>query len=522
MLSSFKKPYFNSHNLYLFGAILICIGLSLSKPLLGLGQLLISVAWIVDGNLKNKIKAFFTNPLAIALIAFFGLTLIGLINTSDFGYAFKDIKRKLPLFVIPFVLFSKKFTAKELKLFFIIYIGGVLASSFWSVFVKLGGLGIEITDYRELSRFNSHIRFGLEICLAIFGAGYYFIRAAAFKEKVIWIFTIAWLCLFMVLISLFTGIVVLFVVTVLMILFFSFQLKLKPLKIALFLFPLLILAFGAYKLENSYASFYENNKPLQELEKTTNGHPYFHDSTSTNKENGYYTFRNNCFGEMYWEWEKKSSLPFHENDLKDQKLKITLTRFITSKGEYKDSLSVYNLTPEEVKAIENGVANYKLMNMSSIDKRLFDLLWEYDNAKNGGDYNGHSLIMRLEYWKTGLQIFMNNQLLGVGTGDIQNAFDKQYEINNSILKPQYRLRAHNQYITILATFGLIGIFIFGWFLFCPMIKTKANNSFLYLSFFLIIIISMLTEDTLDTQIGITFYAFFNTLLILNNKALEES
>ena len=248
---------------------------------------------------------------------------------------------------------------------------------------------------------------------------------------------------------------------------------------------------------------------------------YFHDSTATNKENGYYTFRNNCFGEMYWEWGKKSSLPFHENDLKGQKLKITLTRFLTSKGEYKDSLSVYNLTPEEVKAIENGVANYKLMGMSTIDKRLFDIIWEYDNAINGGDYNGHSLLMRLEYWKTGAQIFKDNLIFGVGSGDIQSAFDTQYEKNNSPLNPQFRLRAHNQFITILATFGLIGIIVFGWFLFYPLIKTSSYQSYFYMAFFLIILVSMLTEDTLDTQIGITFFAFFNSLFILNPNALME-
>jgi hypothetical protein len=521
MISSFKKPYFNSHNLYLFGALSICVGLSLSKPLLGLGQVLMAVAWITDGNIKHKLKDFFTNPIALALIGFFGLTLLGLINTSDYSYALKDIKRKLPLFVLPFVLFSKRFTAKEIKLFFIVYVGGVLASSFWSVFVKLGGLGSPITDYRDLSRFNSHIRFGLEICLAIFGAGYYFIKSQFAKEKVMWVITIAWLCLFMVLISLFTGIIVLFIVTVLLLLFYGFKIKTLSLKVFLYAFPIITILFGAYKFEKSYTSFYENNTPLVELTHTINGDLYFNKLDATNKENGFYTWRNNCFREMYWAWGEKSKLPFHENDLKGQKLKVTLTRFLTSKGEYKDSLSVYNLTPEEVNAIENGVANYKLMNMSSIDKRLFDLLWEYDNYKNGGDYNGHSFIMRLEYWKTGLQIFMDNLILGVGSGDIQTAFNTQYEINNSHLKPQFRLRAHNQFITTLATFGLIGIVLFGWFLFYPMLKTKSYASFLYLSFFLIILVSLITEDTLDTQIGITFFAFFNTLLILNNKVLEE-
>ena len=513
MISSFKKPYFNSHNLYLFGALSICIGLSLSKPLLGLGQILMIVGWLTGGNLKNKLKTFFTNPIALALVAFFGLTLLGLINTSDFSYAFKDIKRKLPLFILPFVLFSKRFTAKEIKLFFIVYIGGVIASSFWSVFVKLGGLGITVTDYRDLSRFNSHIRFGLEICLAIFGAGYYFIKTASLKEKVVWVLTIIWLCLFMVLISLFTGILVLFIVTVLMLLFYSFKIKNLSLKLLLYALPIITIAFGTYKFEKSYASFYEHNTPLKERTHTINGGSYFNDSTATSKENGFYTWKNNCFREMYWAWSKKSKIPFHENDLKGQKLKVTLTRFLTSKGEYKDSLSVYNLTKEEVEAIENGIANYKLMDMSSLDKRIFDLLWEYDNYKNGGNYNGHSLLMRLEYWKTGIDIFMNNQLLGVGTGDIQTAFNQQYEINRSILKPQFRLRAHNQ-------FSLIGIIIFGWFLFYPMVKTTSYYSFLYMSFFSIILVSMLTEDTLDTQVGITFFAFFNTLFILNNKELK--
>lgn len=522
MISSFKKPYFNSHNLYLFGAISICIGLSLSKPLIGLGQLLMLTGLLAGGNLKLKLKQFFANPLALALIAFFGLTLLGLINTSDYGYALKDIKRKLPLFILPFVLFSKRFTAKEIKLFFIVYVGGVIASSFWSVFVKLGGLGIEITNYRDLSRFNSHIRFGLEICLAIFGAGYYFVKAASVIEKVIWFFTIAWLCLFMVFISLFTGIVVLFIVTILLLFLFSFKIKTTTLKIGLYLIPIAAIIFGFYKINSSFSNFYEPNTPLKELKHTVNGKLYFHDSIATSKENGYYTFRNNCYGEMYWEWGKKSSLPFHENDLKGQKLKITLTRFLTSKGEYKDSLSVYNLTKEEITAIENGIANYKLIGMSSLDKRLFDIIWEYDNAINGGDYNGHSLLMRLEYWKTGLEIFKNNWVFGVGSGDIQVSFDKQYEINNSSLKTQFRLRAHNQFITILATFGLIGIVIFGWFLFYPVIKTSSYQSFLYMAFFLIILISMLTEDTLDTQIGITFFAFFNCLFILNNKAIEES
>lgn len=521
MLGSLKKPYFNAHNLYLFGAFSICIGLSLSKPLLALGQLLMFLGWLKDGHCKRKIFNFFSNPLAVTLVAFFALSVIGLVNTSDFGYAIKDIKRKLPLFVLPFLLFYKQFSRQELKLIFTVYVVGVIASSFWSVFVKLGGLGIQITDYRDLSRFNSHIRFGLEICLAIFGSFFYFTSAKNRTEKITWIATIIWLALFMLLISLFTGIVVLLISTSLLFVFYYRKITNNLFKPIFLLVLLTSIAFGVFKFKTAYTSFYTSNSPLPDKIYTVNGDLYFHDSTATSKENGYYTWKNNCFREMYWEWGKKSKLPFHENDLKGQKLKVTLTRFLTSKGQYKDSLSVYNLTPEEVIAIENGIANYKLMNMSSIDKRLFDLFWELDNAKNNGDYNGHSILMRLEFWQTGIDIFLNHLFFGVGTGDIQTAFDKQYEENNSMLKPEFRLRAHQQFITIGATFGLLGLVIFCWFLFYPVIKTNGYKIFLYLSFFIIVLLSMLTEDTLDTQIGITFFAFFNTLFLTNLPSLNQ-
>jgi len=270
-----------------------------------------------------------------------------------------------------------------------------------------------------------------------------------------------------------------------------------------------------------YTSFYENNTPLEEKKYTQNGRLYFHDKTIVNKENGNYIWRNNCWRELESAWNKRSKLLFNGKDIKGQRIKVTLVRFITSKGEYKDQVAVEKLTEQEVKAIENGIANYKLMEMSSIDKRMFDIFWEFDNYKYGDNYNGHSLIMRLEYWKTGVDIFMNNLLFGVGSGDIQDAFNLQYEVNKTRLNPEFRLRAHNQFITIAATFGTIGIIVFCCFLFYPIVRTKSYTNFLYLTFFMIILLSMITEDTLDTQIGITFFAFFNSLILLNSQELQQ-
>ena len=62
-------------------------------------------------------------------------------------------------------------------------------------------------------------------------------------------------------------------------------------------------------------------------------------------------------------------------------------------------------------------------------------------------------------------------------------------------------------------FGIIGMFWFLGALFYPIIAEKKILDFFYLTFFTIAFLSMLTEDTLESQAGVTFFAFFNSLFL---------
>ena len=183
----------------------------------------------------------------------------------------------------------------------------------------------------------------------------------------------------------------------------------------------------------------------------------------------------------------------------------------------KDSTSVNQLTLDEVVAIEKGTANYHYLYMNNFEKRIHKIIWEYDNYQDKRDFNGHSVIMRWEYWKTGFRIFKQNLWMGVGTGDVQDAFNAQYEKDQSQLLLKYRLRAHNQYITYAVTFGIFGILAFAFFLIFPIVNTGLYKDYTYVAFFSIVLLSMFTEDTLETQVGINFFVLFNTILLLKEK-----
>lgn len=514
-----KQLNSNTTSIYTIGLSIIAVGLSLSKPLIGLGQIIIVIAWLLEGNFYHRLRSFFTSKLGLALILFFILSLIGLINSSNLGYGLTDIKRKIPLLLLPFFLFNVQLSSAQLKTIFKVYVAGVIASSFWSVFVKLGGLGITILDDRELSRFNSHIRFGLEICIAIFGLLYYLSKTTTTKPKIILSLALIWLFLVLFILHLYTGVLVFGITSMVLMVFYGFKSKKISFRFLLLLFPLLLMVSSTYYVQKSVQKFYFPQKTLEEKRFSPYGEIYQHNLENDDKENGYFVYRNIAPEEIEYAWNKISNIHFRGKDLRGQPISSTLIRFITSKGEYKNQKSVMALTSQEITAIERGVTNCNSLTTNAFEQRMQSTIWEFDNYSRGRDYNGHSTVMRWVYWKTAFTIFKNQPWFGVGTGDIQDAFDQQYDLENSPLITKFRHRAHNQFITAFTTFGIFGGLLFLVFLFYPLLSLNLKNNFLYLAFFIIMFVSMFTEDTLDTQVGITLFTFFNTIIIYNKDTI---
>ena len=104
-------------------------------------------------------------------------------------------------------------------------------------------------------------------------------------------------------------------------------------------------------------------------------------------------------------------------------------------------------------------------------------------------------------------------LFGVGTGDPDMAFKEEYKINGTQLTEKYRLRSHNQLLAIGVAFGMVGMTWFLFALFYPLFQKTNRTDMLYITFFMIAVFSMINEDTLETQAGATFFAFFNALFL---------
>jgi len=517
------------HKIYLVGLAMMVIGLPVSKVLISISQMVLLGNWLLEGHLKTKLQQFWQNKGAVLIASIFLLHLLGLLYTTDFNYALNDLRTKLPLLILPLVMAStRKISWEQFQLISGLYIGAVLVATFVSTFIFLGLTGEHTSDIRDISIFVSHIRFGLLICIAIFGLVYFaFENGNNVQAQIVQIALAFWLMLFIVILESMTGIVILLATGYSLLLYLLlFKKVLRKRWMTFSTVGLLVLApvLCASYLGQHVANFYDTETPdYATLDKQTPyGEVYRHHKKKKQLENGHYVWTFVAWKELEATWHKRSDLQFWGKDLKGQPMHATLIRFLASKGYRKDADGVNQLSREEVVAIENGTANVLFMGNKSIQTRIYQIIWEFDNYKNGGNPEGNSVAQRWEFWKTAWSIIQQNPVIGVGTGDVKLAFQEEYERSQSPLSEKYRLRAHNQYLTLAVAFGFVG---FIWFLFAflyPMIHLHKTGDYFYMIFFLIVSLSMFNEDTLETQVGISIFAFFSCFFLFGIAPKSKS
>lgn len=508
--------------IYLIGLCIIAFFLPLSEYITNAAVLLTIANFLFEANYKTKFNRFLKNKTISVFLILFLVHIIWLINSSNLDFAFSDIKIKLPLLALPVVIgTSDALSRKKINLICFFFIGGVLLSSLSGLLTNFGIIfKADTENVRNLSIFISHIRLSLMICLSIILI-YYFINKKILKNifvKVLAIIISGWFVVFLGMVQGFTGIISLIIVGLIVFGIRSFREK-NRIKRAImicvfFIVPLSIIGYLGIQIKRFYTPTVTRTEyPLF----TTNGNAYFHDKESGILENGNLVYVDICEKELQSAWSTRSKLNLSGNDAKGQNLIHTLIRYMTSKGLRKDANGVAALSDEDIRFIENGKTNYRYAKNRSLNQRVYNIIWQIDVYSKGGNPSGHSITQRVEYLKYGSILAFRNFWFGTGTGDLDDEYKSLYIERASDIEPQYRHRAHNQYLTVYISFGIFGAFLcfFAWF-YPAIMEIKAKN-FYFAVFFLIALLSMFTDDTLETTTGVVFIAYFYSLFLWGEK-----
>lgn len=536
---------------YLVGLILIGIFLPTSKFGLSVSQFYLLVLWMLLGldmrsinkmylekpffsrilsriafsfkgiwyNVKTRFTDFLHNKVAVVMVSMYVMHFVALIYTSDFQYAFKDLRVKLPLLVFPLIVSSMKpLNRKQFNAVLWFFISSVF---FVTILGTIKYIRRDFVDVRELSVFVSHIRVSLCIVFSIFVLGYYFVKGNySLLVKSIMLFLIIWFLWQITILESFISILIIAALCFVLMMYFAFKSRSTNVKVCMIVAVAVVLGvaiYYPYRVINAYMN--PAKVDVAQLDTHTKlGNPYVFDTVHYGIEDGRYLGLYLSKEEMLEAWNKRSTKTIKNERSRYYKF---LVRYLTSKDLRKDAEGVEALSDSDIRNIENGIANYNYIENPGFKTRIMKVMIAYRNYKKSGDANGSSVFQRVEYIKASLNIIKDNPIIGVGTGDIVDAFANYYEETNSKLRPEYRFRSHNQYLAMTVAFGVIGLI---WFLFSilyPVFADKRNRNYLYLVFLFIMMLSMLTEDTLETQIGVTLFAYFNSFLVFARNADDE-
>ncbi len=117
-------------------------------------------------SLSRKLRLFFSNKPALMLTSLFALHLIGLITTTDFTYAWKDIRTKLPLLILPLIIASMpRFSRRQTQALLGMFVLAVFVGTLISIHLYLKR---DFDDIRDISPYISSVRFALMVVFSFF------------------------------------------------------------------------------------------------------------------------------------------------------------------------------------------------------------------------------------------------------------------------------------------------------------------------------------------------------------------
>lgn len=484
--------------------------------------MLLAFNFLLEGMYKEKAYRLWQNPGFLLLPGFYVLHVAGLLYT-DYGwqYAWQDLRIKLPLLALPIIIGgSFPIQTKYIHYCGLLLLTATAVSMLWPFVGVFTGYFDVLPVGRSFSRFDSHIRLSLIMVLCL-----------AWLPK-LWDNTGKWLHVWLMmsvlivasalsLMQSFTGFGLILLLGIIYLIGTTQNIHSKILRLFLRTSLLGCILLFLFLVVSEWRYFMVDSNKYLMYANTLNNRPYAHYPELTEKENGNVVWLNINDFESQQEWQKRSSFNFYENGYTGQRIRATLYRYLASRGFTKDSAGVSMLNPVEIEMIERGATNFRFGLQKGLRERVYTAIWEMDKYMTSNENpESNSLAQRFEFWKTAGFVFIENPLMGVGTGDIMAAIQEEYQTSGSKLSPAYRLRPHNQYLTTAATFGLLGLLLFLAIWVYPLIHSKKLTG-LHLAFWVIAVTSMIFEDTLETQLGVTFISLFYTLLLLQPLKNEE-
>ncbi len=135
----------------------------------------------------------------------------------------------------------------------------------------------------------------------------------------------------------------------------------------------------------------------------------------------------------------------------------------------------------------------------------------------------NSLAVRKIILEIDLSMLEAFWIKGTGPGNLQAYLDNYYYYISVNTKTSFgSYNTHNEYLNVWLSFGIIGILLFALLLFFHFWKAYVSGNLLYTYFLVLICFCFLTENLLDRQRGVIFFALLGAYFWSEREAIKKN
>ncbi len=160
--------------------------------------------------------------------------------------------------------------------------------------------------------------------------------------------------------------------------------------------------------------------------------------------------------------------------------------------------------------------------LPSFQNKINYMRWDLQQYFKGEKNQMSSDNRRLVSIETGIEVARDNGwLFGAGIGDMRSEMERIY--SQKYPNMDKRILPHNQWVWVLASMGVFGLLVFAFVVFYPLVYRRNYRFWLFVCFHIILLSSFIAEETIELQIGQSFYLVFVLLGIhyLNELKIEH-
>ena len=510
-------PFLSSKHLnalFLIGASFIAIGIPFSLVMMSMGTIGVSVVYILEGGFKEKLGRL-NHPVLKPIIALILLFVVALLWTSDLKTGARIIRKVIPLLVIPLVFSGISSVSKrQINLLIWAFVAATVLSVLINIGVAFSADTLTLGNPRKISLFVSHIRLSLYIVLSIVWVCY---------SNVNWalkILIVSVLSMFVFLAQTVTGMILLFVISMAVLLGVLTINGNQAFKYFRLIFSAIILVVFGFLAYTTY-DFYNPNFPEATPEFTENGKRYNPELENGFMENGNFLWSYVSFSELDGGFKSATGRSIWAENKDGNENYGVLIRYLNNKGLKKNAAGISQLDFNDFQRILLGSPYPDVWKYRGFSKRVRGLLFHLEKSRFSTDFRGNSIAEKIVFQTAGWKAYLNSPIIGAGTGDMKEALAGYYDEAYPNLPDERRRKPHNQYISYLVLAGPLALFLLIMIFVQQWRNVPAEFVNFGKAFVIIVLVSFLGEDTIGSQAGVTFVAFFSGLLFLL-KPRDES